>query len=107
MYLYLTAIGWKSGLPREIEIWFTAQNGRYYVIAEHHEQAHWVKNIRQNPEVSLRVGGKEYRGLARILDPRRESDLCREVSEQSEAKYGWGEGLIVELIPASSHQGMP
>ena len=33
MFLYLTTIGRRTGLPREIEIWFTERDGRYYVIA--------------------------------------------------------------------------
>ena len=45
-FLYLTTIGRKSGLPREIEIWFVEFDGKYFVLAEHGEQADWVKNIR-------------------------------------------------------------
>ena len=32
-YLYLTTRGRKSGRSREIEIWFTHRDGRFYVIA--------------------------------------------------------------------------
>ena len=33
-YLYLTTTGRHSGLPRQIEIWFTRHEGRYYLVAE-------------------------------------------------------------------------
>src|SRR2546427_8224549 len=48
-YLYLTTIGRVSGEPREIEIWFTEDTGRYYVIAELRERARWVQNLRADP----------------------------------------------------------
>ena len=37
MFLYLTTTGRRTGLPREIEIWFTERGGHFYVIAEHRE----------------------------------------------------------------------
>jgi len=30
-----------------------------------------------------------------------EPDLCEVVQALSEAKYGWGDGLVVELAPAT------
>src|SRR5947209_10889838 len=53
-YLYLTTRGRKSGTPREIEIWFTNYNGRFYLIAEH-ASSQWVQNLQANPEATLRV----------------------------------------------------
>jgi deazaflavin-dependent oxidoreductase (nitroreductase family) len=100
-YLYLTTRGRRTGLPREIEIWFTELKGRYYVIAEQRENAQWVKNIQQDARVLFRVGEQAYKGYARIVDADREPDLCAQVQRLSEAKYGWGDGLIVELTPES------
>ena len=42
-FLYLTTTGRLSGQPRQIEIWFTERDGRYYLLAEHGEQAGWVR----------------------------------------------------------------
>src|SRR5438093_2559695 len=50
-FLYLTTTGRRTGLPREIEIWFTERGGYYYVIAEHRERADWVRNIQTDPRV--------------------------------------------------------
>jgi len=58
-YLYLTTIGRKTGLPREIEIWFTSLNGRFYLIAENWERANWVQNILDSPQVTLRVNEQD------------------------------------------------
>jgi deazaflavin-dependent oxidoreductase (nitroreductase family) len=100
-YLYLTTRGRRSGLPREIEIWFTTRNGRYYVIAEH-ATSHWVENLRANPQTQLRVGSTTISARARVLSLEREPDLYREVQDLSRKKYGWGEGLPVELVPEAS-----
>jgi deazaflavin-dependent oxidoreductase (nitroreductase family) len=96
-FLYLTTTGWRTGRAHEIEIWFTTLDGRYYVIAERGE-AHWVQNIRRQPSVTFRVAEARFKGTARIVDPRREKALHQRVAELSRAKYGWGEGVVVELV---------
>ena len=99
MFLYLTTIGRRTGLPREIEIWFTEREGRYYVIAEHRDRAQWVRNILAHPEVAVRVGERRFSACARIVDSERESSLAQAVAALSDAKYGWSDGLIVEITP--------
>ena len=101
-FLYLTTTGRVSGQPREIEIWFTEHAGRYYVIAEHGEHAQWVRNLRAAPRVSVRLGKRSFGATGRVVDPRDEPDLSRAVQRRSEKKYGWGDGLVVELGPVSS-----
>ncbi|HEY4667753.1 MAG TPA: nitroreductase family deazaflavin-dependent oxidoreductase [Anaerolineales bacterium] len=98
-FLYLTTTGWKSGNPHEIEIWFTELDGRYYLISEGGEDAHWVQNIRRHPPVTLRVGKRTFEGKGRVVDPLREPELQAAVSRLSTEKYDWGEGLVVELSP--------
>jgi len=99
LYLYLTTSGRRTGLPREIEIWFTRRNGRYYVISEQHDRARWVRNILVDPRVRWRVGEMTFTGRARVVDPAAEPGLTKAVQAGSRKKYGWGEGLIVELRP--------
>jgi deazaflavin-dependent oxidoreductase (nitroreductase family) len=98
-YLYLTTIGRRSGLAREIEIWFTRWRGRYYLISERSDEAHWVKNLRAEPRVQWRVGEARLSGRARALDAGADAELVREIQGLSHRKYGWGEGLVVELTP--------
>jgi deazaflavin-dependent oxidoreductase (nitroreductase family) len=99
-FLYLTTTGRTTGLAREIEIWFTRRGECWYVIAEHGEDAGWLRNLRANPRVSVRVGGPAVDALARVVDADAEPELAGEVRALSEAKYGWGDGLVVELWPA-------
>ncbi|MBC7870152.1 MAG: nitroreductase family deazaflavin-dependent oxidoreductase [Chitinophagaceae bacterium] len=98
-YLYLTTTGWKTGKLHEIEIWFVAYEERYYLVAEHREQAHWVKNIMRNPQIRLRVETQSYPGVGRIVDVAAEPELALAVSALMDAKYHWSDGLIVELMP--------
>ena len=99
-YLYLTTRGRKSGRPREIEIWFTHHEDRFYVIAEY-ATSNWVKNLQLDPSVQVRIAGKSFSAEARVLTPERESKLVKTVQSLSTKKYGWGDGLVVRLTPKS------
>jgi len=99
LYLYLTTRGRRTGKPRQIEIWFTEREGRFYVIAEY-ATSRWVENLRADPHVQVRVGDKQFPARARFVAP--ESELCRAVQELSSTKYSWGEGTVVELVPEAA-----
>jgi deazaflavin-dependent oxidoreductase (nitroreductase family) len=94
-FLHLTTTGRRSGQPREVELWFTWQGGHDYVIAEEGERAHWVRNLLADPRVAWRVGERRLTGRARVVD----GALGAAVRALSAAKYGWGDGLVVELAP--------
>src|SRR5437762_2971854 len=98
-FLYLTTTGRRSGQPREIELWFAARAGRYYVVAEHRDDAAWVQNLAVEPRVQVRVGDAALAARARVVHESVEPDLAEAVQELFEKKYGWGEGLVVELTP--------
>jgi deazaflavin-dependent oxidoreductase (nitroreductase family) len=98
-YLYLTTIGRRTGLPRQIEIWFTKRQGRFYIIAEHRERAQWVLNILADSHVQVRVGDRSFVAVARPVSEEREPDLVSAVKTLSDTKYGWSDGLVVEIIP--------
>lgn len=98
-FLYLTTTGWKSGNSHEIEIWFVEHDGCYYLISEHDGNAHWVQNINHHAEVTFWVAGATYRGSGCIIDAGLDFDLAATIRGKMNAKYGWSEGLIVELCP--------
>ena len=99
-FLYLTTTGRKTGLPREIEIWFVEREGTYYILAEHFRRAQWVKNIERDPRVRVRLNGRgsaQREATARVLDPKRDRERWVRAQELAREKYGWGEGLPVEI----------
>jgi deazaflavin-dependent oxidoreductase (nitroreductase family) len=100
--LCLTTVGRRTGLPREIEIWFVVWCERLYLFAETREAAGWVKNIRRNPQVKVRIGEGRIDATARVLDPHTDRKLWDQVAQIADRKYGWGDGLPVEITPLSS-----
>ena len=97
-YLYLTTIGRITGLPREIDIWFVESNGKFYILAEHFHEAQWVKNIERNSRVRVRAGDREFEGTARVLDAERDLEAWQTAQRLANEKYGWGEGMPVEIV---------
>ena len=95
-YVYLTATGRKSGLRRQVEIWFVEHEGRIYILAEHGDKAHWVKNVMANSAVKIKINDRQWKGTGRVLDAERDAQLYTKVRELSRTKYGWGDGLPVE-----------
>jgi deazaflavin-dependent oxidoreductase (nitroreductase family) len=100
----LTTRGWKTAKQHRIEIWFFEYNERYYIISEQLERAHWVQNIKHNPNVSFSINENVFKGTAQIVDQEKESGLAGEVLKLMSTKYKWSQGLIVELTPMNSTQ---
>ena len=105
--LYLTTIGRRSGLPREIEIWFVACEGKLYILAEHFHRTHWVRNIKGDRRVRVRIGGREHSATARVLDEERDRETWQRVQQLSLSRYGWGKGLPVEITPHEPRKDEP
>jgi deazaflavin-dependent oxidoreductase (nitroreductase family) len=104
-YLYLTTTGRVTGQPREIEIWFVESEGKFYVLAERFGKAQWVKNILRDPRVRVRVAGREFEATARVLDGEKDSALWEMAQALGREKYGWGDGLPVEITPDNTGRG--
>ena len=98
-FLYLTTEGWKTKTTHRIESWYVRHQGRYYLVSQYREEAHWVQNIKNHPRISFDVDGDKYVGLSRVVDPEDEPELAKKVSELMDEKYQWSDGLIVELRP--------
>lgn len=106
-FLYLTTTGRTTGQPRQIEIWFVEHAGRHYMVSERREESGWVKNIQSCPQVHFSVGSRAAKeaavphsaARARAVPADEEPELARQVRSLMDAKYGWSEGLIVELAP--------
>ena len=104
-FLYLTTIGRKSGQMHRIEIWYVVHEQRYYIVSEHRDAAHWVKNILANPSVRFSVGTRENNesvlaltdGHGRTLEEAQHPELVATISKAMNDKYNWSDGLIVQL----------
>ena len=99
-FLYLTTKGWKTGKLHKIEIWFVVRDKKYYVLSERGKEAHWVQNILRDPTISFQVNNQTLNGHGRVIEDVLEKDLILRISELMDKKYGWSDGMIVELYPS-------
>lgn len=76
-FCYLTTIGRRSGRPHTIEIWFALDGRTLYLLSGGGEKADWVKNLRQHPEVQVRLRQQEFRGQAWLVTDAQEDALAR------------------------------
>ena len=89
-YCYLTTKGRKTGKPHEIEIWFVVLNNTIYLLSGGGDRSDWVKNLRANPEVSVRIRKYIFAATARIVSDVKEETTVRPLMA---AKYEqWKEG---------------
>jgi hypothetical protein len=58
-----------------------------------------VRNIQSQPQVKVRVGEAEFNAIARVVHNDCELHIAANVKALFDAKYGWSDGLIVELTP--------
>ena len=82
----LVTRGRRSGEPRPIVIWFAAVDRVVYMLSGGGEAAHWVRNLRADPAVEVRVGGRRFAGRARVVAPDEPADTT--AREAIAAKYG-------------------
>jgi deazaflavin-dependent oxidoreductase (nitroreductase family) len=67
-YCYLTTTGRASGRPHTIEIWFGLTGSTLYLLAGGRERADWVRNLRRNADVAVKIREVVYSGTARAID---------------------------------------
>jgi deazaflavin-dependent oxidoreductase (nitroreductase family) len=76
-FCYLTTRGRVTGRPHEIEIWFaldTAGATTLFLIAGGGDGSDWVRNLRAEPVVTVRVGDTTYSARARVIEAESEED---------------------------------
>ncbi|HEY0225053.1 MAG TPA: nitroreductase family deazaflavin-dependent oxidoreductase [Mycobacterium sp.] len=63
----LETTGRKSGQPRRTAIGGKLVGNQYWMVSEHGNHSDYVRNIKANPAVRLRVGGQWRSGVAHLL----------------------------------------
>ncbi|MBK6793687.1 MAG: nitroreductase family deazaflavin-dependent oxidoreductase [Anaerolineales bacterium] len=105
-YCYLTTRGRKTGNPHEIEIWFIVHENSLYIMSGNMERSDWVRNLLQEPRVSIRIAGQTFPAVANLLDDKTVEQMIRMVMA---VKYNEWEGqdpsewartaLVVKFTP--------
>lgn len=103
-YCYLTTIGRVTGKPHTIEIWFVELEGSAWLLTEPDGATDWVRNLRRQPRVTLRVGDKECSARAHVVELPSDSSVRRAVFERyrsidSELDEWASSALVVRVTP--------
>jgi deazaflavin-dependent oxidoreductase (nitroreductase family) len=90
----LTTTGRKTGKPRRRCIRAIRRGEKVFVVAIGGEESRWVKNIRANPHVRLRIRGGTFDAVAR--EPRDEGERAeaREAYCEEVNPYDWIENRV-------------
>ena len=97
---YLQTVGRTSGQPRTIEIWFATDGERLFLLSGGRDRAHWVRNLRANPRVRIRLGGRSLDGTSRTIEGQERDQAAREMLA---AKYqGWVPGRPLSAWASTS-----
>ena len=92
-YCYLTTRGRRTGNPHTVEIWFALEGQTLYILAGSGENADFVRNLRKEPEVQVRLDGVTYQATARVVSDATEDELARRLLYD---KYQPGYGSSLE-----------
>ncbi|MET7596532.1 nitroreductase/quinone reductase family protein [Streptomyces sp. NPDC004082] len=63
----LETTGRVSGLPRRTPVGGRRTGGTFWLVSEYGEKSQYVRNIRADPRVRVRVRGRWHHGVARPL----------------------------------------
>jgi deazaflavin-dependent oxidoreductase (nitroreductase family) len=89
-FCYVTTVGRRTGRPHTIEIWFGLAASTVYLLSGGGERSDWVRNLRANPAVTVRLGDRELAATARVVTDEAEEAMARRLLA---GKYqGWREG---------------
>ena len=114
-YCCLTTTGRKSGHPHEIEIWFGIQDDSLYLLSGGGEDSDWVRNLRVDPNVTVRIAKHTFIGSARVVSEEKEGTLARHMLagkyqgwKQGQSLSEWGRtALVVEIEVIEGTLAMP
>jgi deazaflavin-dependent oxidoreductase (nitroreductase family) len=67
-YALLETTGRRSGLPRRTPVGHVVDGDTVWIVAEHGERAAYVRNIRANPNVRIKLADGWRSGTAQVLD---------------------------------------
>jgi deazaflavin-dependent oxidoreductase (nitroreductase family) len=90
-FCYLTTTGRVTGRPHEVEMWFgLGPGGRtLYMLSGGGYRSDWVRNLKKNPGVTVRLGSERFEGRARVVEDPEEDALARRLLvEKYERKPG-------------------
>jgi deazaflavin-dependent oxidoreductase (nitroreductase family) len=78
-FCYVTTTGRRTGNPHTIEIWFALDGRTLYLLAGGGDTSDWVRNIRADGAVGLRLGEDDYIARGRVVEDPDEARKARDL----------------------------
>lgn len=96
-YCYLITTGRTSGRAHEVEMWFAvhpdgADLATLYCLSGGRDRSDWVKNVRANPDLRIRILGTTYTAHGAVIEGEEDDPRAREAL--SAKYYGWRGGAL-------------
>ena len=63
----IETVGRKTGQPRRTAVGGRVIGNEFWMVSEHGQHSHYVRNIKADPKVRLRIGGRWRTGTAHLL----------------------------------------
>jgi len=63
----IETVGRKTGQPRRTAVGGRIVDNQFWMVSEHGEHSNYVRNIKANPNVRVRAGGRWRTGTAHLL----------------------------------------
>jgi deazaflavin-dependent oxidoreductase (nitroreductase family) len=87
-FCYLTTTGRITRRPHEIEIWYAADGETLYLLSGGGDRSDWVRNLRADSAVTVRIGDTTHRATGRVVDDPAEDRRARTlVFEKYQPRY--------------------
>ncbi len=78
-FMLLTVIGRRTGRPRQRPVRAVRGGGTLFAVAMMGERSDWLRNVRAEPRVEAKVGGRRYTGRAREISEAGERETAIEL----------------------------
>ena len=93
-FCYLETTGRVSGRPHTVEMWFAAgEDGTtLFCLSGGGDRSDWVKNLRANPALRVRIGRVFFPATGRVVLGEPEEPLARQALAAK--YYGWRGGPL-------------
>ena len=88
--LYLTTIGRRTGLPREIQIWFVVYRDCFYLFAEQVKPPRGSRTSGAAPKSRSVSENSTFGAVARVLDRDTDRELWDQAAALAEAEIWMG-----------------
>jgi deazaflavin-dependent oxidoreductase (nitroreductase family) len=87
--LLLTTTGRKSGQPRVTPLVYEKRGETITVASARGPYADWLRNIQANPRVRVRLGKRQFKGLAEVTtDPEKIADYLQRQFDRNPRAFG-------------------